>query len=453
MLSRNDYSPGESSFAPTDWPWSASGGLLVSLLVAAPCEAKDFRGLREVNPPASPSADQVVVIEGGRLVDGTGADPVPDSVVVVRGEKIIAAGKRGEVEIPDQASRVDASGQTVLPGLIDSHFHTAQGESILTLPPLFLSHGVTTARDPGRPIDVYAPFRGSGRQGPRLFLTGPHYDQAPPAWPDNAVVIQNAEHARRATREYVGRGASAIKVYFRLPLDEIQATCETAHALGIPVTAHLELVDADQAIGVGLDGVEHITSFGTVLAEPDVAERFRTAVADENDARKDGRYRLWATLRFQDSTRTKKLLDLLASERVFVSPTLATFERRAGDAKAQEYHVQGFENMLKFVGLCHHAGATVVTGSHTWAGHAKLGWAYQREMELLFESGLTPMEVIQASTLNNARFLGCADRLGSVEPGKLADLVLVAGDPTKDIKAMYDIRRVMLNGNWVNGNR
>jgi imidazolonepropionase-like amidohydrolase len=105
--------------------------------------------------------------------------------------------------------------------------------------------------------------------------------------------------------------------------------------------------------------------------------------------------------------------------------------------------------MMKFVGLCHHAGATVVTGSHTSSPHVELGWAFQREMELLLESGLPPMEVIKASTINNARFLGCDDRLGTVESGKLADLVLVEGDPLKDMRAMYKVRRVMLNGRWI----
>jgi imidazolonepropionase-like amidohydrolase len=263
------------------------------------------------------------------------------------------------------------------------------------------------------------------------------------------VIIKDPADARRATRQYHRQGASAIKVYYRLPLKSIQATCETAAELGIPVTAHLELVDADQAIRAGLRGIEHVTSFGTVLAEPELAEPFRTAVSAENEARRDGRYRLWAALNLDDSLRAKELLTLVVERGVFVSPTLATFERRAGDAGAEEFHVRGFENMMRFVGQCHRAGATIVTGSHTWSPKVELGWAYQREMELLLESGLPPMEVIKASTINNARFLGCADRVGTLEEGKLADLVLVKGDPLRDMKAMYNIRRVMLNGRWV----
>ncbi len=411
--------------------------------------AEDFSGLREINPPASPDESRVVAIVGGTLIDGTGSDPIADSVVIVRGDKIEAAGSRATIEIPAEATQFDAVGLTVLPGLIDAHFHTATGESILSIPPLFLSHGVTTARDPGRPIDVYDPYRTGKLQAPRLFLTGPHYDQEPPAWPLNAIVIRDEAHARQATQDYVRQGATGIKVYYRLPLAEIKATCETAHALGIPVTAHLELVDADQAILAGLDGIEHITSFGTVLAGREIADEFRTAVNDDNAARQDGRYRLWATLNLEDSPQADKLLKLIVEKGVVVSPTLATFERRAGDKNVQEFQAAGFANMLKFVGMCHRAGATVVTGSHTWSPKVDLGWAYQREMELLIECGLSPMDVIKASTINNAKFLGCADRLGSIEAGKRADLVFVEGDPLRDIKAMYDVRRVMQNGHWI----
>lgn len=412
-------------------------------------ENRSFHGLQEVNPPPSPPAEQVIAIVGGLLIDGRGGTPVGDSVVLIQGDRIIAAGTRAVVNVPDNATEFDATGFSVLPGLVDSHFHVGVGQSIRDLPPLFLAHGVTTARDPGRHIEAYDPVLRSKRSAPRLFLTGPHYDRSPPAYPENSVIIEDAEHARRATRQYVSQGASAIKVYFRLPLESMRATCQTAHELGIPVTAHLELVDADQAILAGLDGVEHITSFGTALADAKTAENFRTAVDAENDARREGRYRLWASLDLQESPRTKALIGLIVQQNVVVSPTLATFERRAGDKDVQEYHVRGFANMMKFVGMCHAAGAVVVTGSHTWSRHVKLGWAYQREMELLLESGLSPMAVITASTINNARFLGCADRLGSIEAEKLADLVLVKGNPLEDIRAMYNVHRVMQNGRWI----
>ena len=134
---------------------------------------------------------------------------------------------------------------------------------------------------------------------------------------------------------------------------------------------------------------------------------------------------------------------------VFVSPTLAVFERQAGKKEATEVEVRGFENMVRFVGLCHQAGAKVVVGSHTNAPFAARGRAYQRELELLVNAGLTPLEAIMAGTLHNAEFFGIADRLGTLEAGKTADLILIAGDPSKDVAAMRSVRHVMLNGVWI----
>jgi imidazolonepropionase-like amidohydrolase len=105
--------------------------------------------------------------------------------------------------------------------------------------------------------------------------------------------------------------------------------------------------------------------------------------------------------------------------------------------------------MVRFTGLCHGAGAKIVVGSHTYAPFAETGYAYQRELELLVDAGLTPLETITAGTQHNAQFLGIEDRLGTLEAGKSADLVVIEGDPSRDIKRMRDVRHVMLNGNWI----
>ena len=142
------------------------------------------------------------------------------------------------------------------------------------------------------------------------------------------------------------------------------------------------------------------------------------------------------------------LINLVVQRKIFLSPTLAVFERRAGDKGVTEAEGRGYANMLKFIRLCHRTGATIVVGSHSSVPKAERGWAYQREMELLIECGLTPREVISAATLNNARFFGASAQLGSIETGKCADLVLLEGNPLSDITAMRKVRRVMLNGQW-----
>jgi imidazolonepropionase-like amidohydrolase len=173
-------------------------------------------------------------------------------------------------------------------------------------------------------------------------------------------------------------------------------------------------------------------------------------VLADNNARREGRYQVWNTVNL-DSPQARALFKLIVERGTVVSPTLAVFERQPGDKDTTEMHVHAFKQMEAFVGHAFRAGAHVVVGSHSDVPHAKRGWAYQRELELLVESGLTPMQAIVAGTLENARYFRASDRLGSIEPGKLADLVLVEGNPLSNISDMRRVKRVMLNGAWVNG--
>jgi adenine deaminase len=136
------------------------------------------RALREVNQVAQPPAASTIAIVGATLIDGRGGPAIPDSVVIVQGDRITAVGKRTSVTIPPGAEVVEANGLTLLPGLIDSHFHIDGDDS---LPALYLSHGVTSIRDPGQWIKAYDAARKAPAPVPRLFLCGPHLDSPPPA--------------------------------------------------------------------------------------------------------------------------------------------------------------------------------------------------------------------------------------------------------------------------------
>ena len=354
---------------------------------------------------------------------------------------------RAAVNIPPGAEVVDASGLTLVPGLIDSHFHIDGDDG---LPALYLTHGITSVRDPGQWIEAYDVARKSTAAVPRLFLCGPHLDSPPPAYPADSFIVRDAEETRRAVNRFADEGASAIKVYFRLPLALIRVAVETAHARGLPVTSHLEIVDAGDAIRAGVDGVEHATSFGTALLPLREAEKYRQAVLADNNARVVGRYQAWNTIDF-DTARARALFELIAARGTVISPTLAVFERQTGDKGATAIQVHAFRQMEAFVGRAYRAGAHVVVGSHSDVPHAQRGWAYHRELELLVDAGLTPMQALVAGTAQNARFFRVADRLGRIEPGMLADLVLVDGNPLENISDMRRIKRVMLNGKWVAG--
>ena len=408
-------------------------------------QVSQFPSLIEVNPPDAPESDVLKVITGGRLIDGLGGKVINDAVIVVAGNRILAAGPKNKVNIPEGAEISDARGMTIMPGLIDAHLHTINDNSILNT---FLRNGVTTMRDPGHPFRFYQSVYFAENALPRIFLTGAHLDGFPGVYTQQAVLIKNSDHIRETIRDYVEKGGTGIKIYFRLPLKYYEVVLKTADFYNIPVVAHMELVNADDAIRAGLKGVEHVTSFGTALAHPDDAREFRESVRRESSYRGEGRYKLWSKIDLR-SDRVKEVLELAAKENVFLCPTLATFERQAGDRGVEDYHVEGFKNMVEFVGMAHKAGVKIVTGSHTSSRYADRGWAYQREMELLVQAGLSPLEVISCSTVNNALYFRTKERIGSIEPGKLADLIMVKDDPSVDITKMYEIQEVMLNGQWV----
>lgn len=401
--------------------------------------------IHELNEREIAAGDRLIALVGATLIDGRGGEPVENARIIVRNNRIESAGDAA-LNIPENAEIVDVKGLTILPGLIDAHYHN--GFSTV-MPPLFLTRGITSVRDPGAWMDFYDSVRISGKPIPRLFLTGPHIDMYPPAYPDNSYLVKDPEEGRLAVESFADQGATAIKVYFRLSIAIIREICEAAEERGIPVTAHLEIANARDAINAGLDGIEHITSFGTCLLPAREVEKYKQMVTADNSARNQGRYAAWNSINMENNPVVDSLITFLREKKTFVCPTLAVFERQ--DDRGDSIEVNGFANMLKFVGLANKGGVRMVVGSHTWAPYADRGFAYFREMELFQEAGMTPMEIIQAATLENARFFRIDERLGTIEEGKLADLILVEGDPLADISNLRNVKRVMLNGNWVEG--
>lgn len=404
-----------------------------AILVAA---RSDAAVPQEINPPA---ARGDLLIRGARLFDGEAFRPPAD--LLVRAGRIdrIGHGLGGGAA---GATPIDARGKTLLPGLIDTHFHL---DGDLPLPRIMLRRGVTSVRDPGAWIEAYDAVRRDPAPLPRLFLCGPHLDGESPAYPNDARVVRDPAEARRAVAELAASGASAIKAYFRLSEELVRETVREAHRRGLPVTAHLEILDARDAIEAGVDGIEHVTSFGTALSPPREAEAYRQSVLANNSARGAGRYEIWSRVDLRHE-RCRRLIDLIVQRGIFVSATLAVFERRPGVTPNSRRDAEAFGRMLQFIGMAHAAGARITVGSHSSVPQAEHGWAYQRELELLMEAGLSAAEALKAGTATAAAFLRAHDRLGRLRRGAEADLVLMDGDPAVDAGALRRISGVWLAG-------
>ena len=403
------------------------------------------QSLMAVNDHQIPKTTHTIAIIHVRIIDGHGGPPIEEGGVIIQDNIIAEVGEMVSLHIPDDAEIVDGKGMSLLPGLIDAHFHLNKHEGH---PHLFLKNGITSLRDPGAWIEDFEGELAADYPNPRLFLTGPHLDMFPPAYPENSYILHDRLEARNAVNTFIDQGASAIKVYFRLSLGLIEEVCKTAYERGVPVTAHLEITDAREAILAGLDGIEHITSLGTSLMRKDHAEKYRQSILADNNARRQGRYKVWQGLDLENEA-TEDLIDFLAEKGSWVCPTLGAFEYRLDEKKTDTTRHRGFEKMMAFTRKAIQKGVRVVVGSHSAVPYAGWGWAYHHEMELLAECGMEPAAIIVAATMENARFFKIDQRLGSIEKGKIADLILINGNPLNDIATMQRIQKIMINGIWI----
>jgi imidazolonepropionase-like amidohydrolase len=396
-----------------------------------------------------------VVLDNVRVIDGTGAAPMEHARVVIQGDRIARIGPADTVPLAADADRLDLSGRTMVPGLIDLHFHIENDPKLALRQ---LSHGVTAFRDPGQWNEKFEGLRrliaSEQIHGPRIFTTGPHIDGEHPAYPADSVVARDPEEARRLAERNVQQGAAALKIYFRLPFASAKAVIDVCQARGIPCTAHLEILDARELIASGLHGLEHITSLGTSVLPQVEAEAYRQAVLANNDARRDGRYELFARADL-DGPQAQALYAVLRERKPWIDPTLAVFERRTTGAapgtKPEMVKVMaaGFAKMKQLTRRAGLEGARLVMGGHSTVPFAARGEAPWRELELLVESGLSPLEAITAATGTAAGFLYRSDQFGTLRPGLQADLVILRGVPSRDISAIRTVERVMVGGKWV----
>lgn len=401
--------------------------------------------LKEYNSVPKPNQSPIL-IENVRIIDGYGGDPVEKGYVLIKEGLILQVGSGSPAPALRQGAVVsDGTGKSLLPGLIDAHLHTVNDNSIIHK---FLNNGVTSFRDPGHPFSFYQSIHFADKPLPRIFLTGAHLDYPPVAYGQQATLVKNGAHASQMVTNNFEAGGTAVKIYFRLPLKFYKDVVETAKMHNIPVVAHLELVNVLDAIRAGVTGIEHVTSYGTSIADESVKEHFIAQVDQDNNARGVERYRLWSTVNLT-SKKVKEVINESIKRSVVLCPTLAAFEKQPSENGEEDFRVKGFQNMLGFVKRAHKEGLRIVIGSHSYVEYAKPGEAYFREMELLQMAGLTPLEIIRAGTVFNAEYFGISGRLGSIEEGKAADLILVNGDPSVDLQSIRRVDAVLVNGVWV----
>lgn len=424
--------------------------------------ADGMAALAQISKKISGSRAETLAIIGGTLIDGTGSEPVPDSAVVIGKGRILAAGPRAKVKIPRGATKVDARGKTVLPGLWDMHAHFEQVE----WGPIYLAAGATTVRDCGNEFEFLISVRDAiqnGRGlGPRLLLAGVVDGSGPLTLGIEAV--DTPEQAKAWTDRYHDAGFQQIKIYSSVQLEEIKVIAEEAHGLGMTVTGHVpQGLDAYQTIEAGQDQINHIQYVANIMRPALPAGATRTDRLSAN-----------ANVNL-DSPEAQKALVFLVDHGTVVDPTLALSEfYTATAAKPPATFEPGvnkvppelaeqlsaaeapspltdllqkvFEKDVAIVSALHRAGIPVVAGTdQTVPGHS-----LHREIELYVQAGFKPMEAIQAATIVPARAMGLDKELGTVEPGKRADVIIVNGNPLENIRNIRKVEFVITNGAMYN---
>jgi hypothetical protein len=406
-----------------------------------------------------PAAD--VVLHNVNVFDAETGKLLRNRVVTLHGNRI--ASVRSSDTGAGGAERIDGGGGTLLPGLWDMHVHVSDDDGLLNI-----AAGVTSVRDLANDTDELEARRkryDAGVEiGPRViaagFMDGPGPYQGP-----TKVLVDTEQKVHDAIARYAALGYPQIKVYSSIKPELVPVIIADAHKRGMRVSGHVPAtMFADQFVRAGADELQHI-NFVFLNFFRDVTETRTPARFIEPGKRGAGLD--------LDSTAVKDFIELLKSRHVVVDPTLATFEsmyrarpgtldpafaavanrmptqlRRgflAGGLPAEgatdDLYRRSYANMVKMVGLLHRSGVQIVAGTDTLPG-----FGLHRELELYREAGIPASEILQIATLRAAKLMKRDGELGSIQPGKLADLVLVAGDPTQDISTVRNTKLVVKDG-------
>jgi len=402
----------------------------------------------------SPDVKGAVVISGATLIDGNGGPPIPDSVIVINGDRITAAGPRDLVVVPKRAKVIDARGKFLLPGFWDMHSHFEQVE----WGPAYLAAGVTTVRDVGNEFEFITAVRdalkaGNGL-GPRMLLAGIIDGESDTSW--GLIRASTPAEAEAAVSRYHTAGFQQIKIYSSVEPAIVEAICAAAHKLGMTVTGHVPTgLNAIQAVEAGMDQINHVQYLLQVL-RPRTFRPLQGAPAPPLD--------------FQ-TPEAQKTIQFLKSHNTVIDPTLAVFEWtmhsaekpyatiEPGAAKVPRQLAGAINNTgvpavsapqtlaildryYAIVGALHKAGIPIIAGTD----QVVPGHSLHREIELYVKSGFTPMEAIQAATLVPSRVMKMDKDSGTIEAGKRADIIILDRDPLDNIRNIRTGKTVIAAG-------
>lgn len=462
------------------------GKLLVLALLAA-CTCLSWA--QSVSPQVQPFVKvnaPVVALAHVRVIAGTGEPALEDQTIVISKGKIQQVANASAANVPAGAQVLDLHGYTVIPGLVGMHDHMFYpmgnvifGEMGFSFPRLYLAGGVTTIRttgslEPYTDLEIKKAIDAGNMPGPKMHVTGPYLEGAG-SWALQLHQLTGPEDATKTVNYWLDEGVDNFKAYMFITPAELSAAIAAAHKRGAKVTGHLCSIGFREAAELGIDNLEHgllvDTEFlpgkkpGVCPEEPENPElisKLDVNAGPLHDMILDlvhHHVAVTSTLPVFEMgsspgrpTLQKRVLDALSPdarsailERRVRSSDSATIRQRYGSEVSP--WPAAFKKEMEFEHAFSQAGGLLLAGlDPTGMGGVIAGFGDQREVELLVEAGFTPVEAIHIATANGAQFLGELDRIGTIAPGKQADLVVIKGDPSKHIEDIENVETVFKDG-------
>ncbi|EED36377.1 amidohydrolase [Luminiphilus syltensis NOR5-1B] len=402
---------------------------------------------------ALPASAEPVAIVGGLLIDGNGGKPVKDATVLMEDGVVTAVGRRAEVDVPDGAKVIDAEGKTIMPGLADMHVHLVGGWDGVSVDMLgyqrylnsLLYAGVTTVFDVGNIMPYIIQMRNeiaAGRlTGPRIYSVGALVDGPDPVWPPLAFALSSGAQIPGIVEQLAANGVDAIKAYTGLSVPQLRALVAEGKKHDLPVI---------------VDFWNRTASYDAAATAPHAfAHLPPRPLSDEAlDVIVNNDIHFQTTLAVKESFAFRRLDDLSFTNFSLIRDTsppafleqLREYARSPRDENRVQRSTDRFEIGMASVPQLHKAGVMLVAGTDAPYPGVTLGEGLHRELELLVEAGLTPLEALQTATLNAARLMGDEEGWGTLAPGQRADVLLINGRPDRNISETRNIDLVIQRG-------